>query len=135
MPPRWKLYYGDGTAFSADDGAWNAAPQRNLQAVAVLNPVFGRFIYFGWDWYYPLPGSDPVELGYTNKVEDLVNQFGDLGTWNTKDEFGTWLRSKPWLKWGAWMPKAGFDAIVESASEDPTFPMSSPRRRSTDVNP
>lgn len=52
----WKLYYQDST-FSSDDGAWNDAPARGVQALALPHPTANRQIQTN-DFYFMSPWAD-----------------------------------------------------------------------------
>lgn len=58
----WVIYYGDKTRWSNEDGAWQAAPYLNVQAVAyndvagTVNDV-GRRIEWMRDYYIWWPGA------------------------------------------------------------------------------
>lgn len=48
---KWKIYYGDGAVFSDRDGTLIDAPRFNVQIVTQENPVTGRDLLSGWDYY------------------------------------------------------------------------------------
>lgn len=50
---QWKLYYGDGSTFSDQDGPATAAPPLNVQAIAqVADIAIGRKTVSRYDFYW-----------------------------------------------------------------------------------
>lgn len=61
----WRIYYGDGSEFSSDDGDVFDAPRSDVQLIAYLNPNTGKTdlisqsdVYYyepekiEWGWWY-----------------------------------------------------------------------------------
>lgn len=105
---RWRVYYGDGTAFSDEDGDPGLAPAQNVQAVAVVDDVVGRFIHSHWDYYWYDVEAD---------------------RWRGGDQFGMWdyLTRPGWKRvlFGRTLATADFDAVMRRAIEDPDLPAKS----------
>lgn len=113
---RWRLWYGDGATFDNLRGSWAAAPRDDVMAVAIADPVKGRIVVHGMDYYYAI-GS---EIFWARDRADLNNALRKfvLGPHN--------------VKFGANERKDRFEAILRAACEDPDFPRTSPRRRESD---
>jgi hypothetical protein len=99
----WRVYYGDGSTWSDEDGDPSQAPALNVQAVAVADPTVGRFIYSQRDFYWY-----------------------DDNQWYGADHFGLWdYLSRPGWKrvlFGRSLPRAEFEAVMKRAIEDPGLP-------------
>lgn len=66
--PAWRIYYGDGSTFSADDGPPGDAPKRGVQLVAQFgmpDEADGVGFIYGHD-FYCWTGADP-ELGWCGR--------------------------------------------------------------------
>lgn len=49
----WKIFYGDGSTFSSEDGPPSEAPPFNVQAIAqAADIVIGRKVVSGKDYYW-----------------------------------------------------------------------------------
>ena len=48
----WKIYYGDGSVFSSNDGKPYEAPPHNVMVVSQKDNNVGRAVYNQWDWYF-----------------------------------------------------------------------------------
>lgn len=49
----WKLYYGDRTIFSSEDGDWSDAPYLNVAGLAVPDAITERQIVTGDFYVFP----------------------------------------------------------------------------------
>jgi hypothetical protein len=49
---KWRIYYGDGTTFSSEDGEPVDAPGYGVQCIVQPEKNRGRSVMQGWDWYY-----------------------------------------------------------------------------------
>jgi len=47
----WRIYYGDGSTYSDDDGPPELAPKRDVQTIAQRNELVGRRIERGDNFY------------------------------------------------------------------------------------
>lgn len=77
----WRIYYGDGSVYSSNNGGLQIAPKRDVQVVVYTDPEVGRVVLsmrdfywlaeYGWDggdifglWdYLSQPGSKVVLFG------------------------------------------------------------------------
>lgn len=59
---RWAIWYGDGTVFRSEDGAWSSAPTENVQLVWLYHEPPYRTLITGLD-EYRLPGETDVKYG------------------------------------------------------------------------
>lgn len=96
----WRIYYGDGSTFSSDDGVPSEAPSCNVQAIAqVADPAIGRRTCSRYDFYW----------------------FD--GEWHGSDLFGLFdylMRYSPSIvKFGRVLPRLEFEAILNRAVSDP----------------
>ena len=110
----WKIYYGDGTTFSDQDGTWEDAPLDNVQAVAVYNETWGRRVFYGTEFYLP---GDKVSINTIFGVDYLQEHM---------------RAHNRYIKYGRTIERKIADGLFDTAMHDPDFPMKSPRRRSTD---
>lgn len=115
----WKIYYENLDTYSNEDGPWEDAPGFGLIAVLTLDTtgVVGRFMVFGHDLYYRIPGhevmgSSSVELIRTHIPTIRDNQIKRGGN--------------------AFLER--FQEILSIAGHDPGFPRSTPARRFDDVD-
>lgn len=100
-PLTWRLYYGDGTTFSSDEGPPAAAPPVNVQAIAQAADLgIGRRTCSRCDFYW-----------------------FDRGEWHGSDLFGLFdylMRVSPSIvKFGRVLPRLEFEAILNRAVTDP----------------
>ena len=108
----WRIYYGDGSTFSSEDGSWEQAPSDDVQVVVVGDPseVWGRFLEQGYDYYVCVKEEPPY---CTNDLNPFLRKTG-------------------LVKFGRQIPKDRWNELMSRADADPDFPKTSPRRRSTD---
>lgn len=108
----WRVYYGDGSTFSNEDGGPEFAPALDVQAI--VQPVHdeyepGRHVLSGRDGlrdYY-------VWLGDEHQSWDIVDSFG---MWDYLQRPG-WKR----ILLGRTIPTARFREILYRATHDPDF--------------
>lgn len=74
---KWKLYYGDGSCWSSDDGPWLDAPAWNVQAVVVDLPQHARTIFQGDFYFVPANANDPF-AGDQWGVIDMLLEVGGM---------------------------------------------------------
>ena len=48
---KWKIYYGDGTTFSSEDGPPELAPATNIQCIIERDERHGRLVLSRFDFY------------------------------------------------------------------------------------
>jgi hypothetical protein len=105
---RWRIYYGDDSTFSDEDGDPSQAPALDVQVVAVADETVGRFFYSQRDYYW-----------YDT----------DGGVWYAADLFGLWdyLARPGWKRvlFGRTRPRAEFEAVFRQAMADDYLPVKS----------
>ena len=103
---RWKIFYGDGSDYTDQDGPPELAPKRNVQTIAVANDLVGRRIERGNDFY-------------------ILTDHG----WRGCDQFGLFdYLIDPGAKivlFGRSLATAEYRAIFDRASRDPYLPAKS----------
>lgn len=78
----WRVFYGDGSTFSNEDGTPAEAPPVNVQAIAqAADPGIGRRICSRFDFYWfdrqEWHGSDLFGLfDYLQRVSPSIVKFG-----------------------------------------------------------
>lgn len=97
----WKIYYGDGSTFSSDDGAPHEAPALNVQAIAEKDERVGRTVLTRFDFYVR------KKDGWYG-----VDMFGML------DHF----MSEGLLKCGRTISTGEYNEVVQQATNDPDLP-------------
>lgn len=94
----WKLFYGNGTTFSSNDGSWDKAPKKDVQILMVYEinsdsrdrPT--RRVYSGCDFYF----KDGDNFGQSNDIKLVIGDF----------------------KYGGWMNEDTFNKLMSVAMED-----------------
>lgn len=105
MSFRWRIYYGDGTAYDSRDGeAWDA-PAVNVQAVVVSDPEHGWYCCRADDFYWYLEDEDRWYSGERFGLFDYLTQPG---------------RRK--VLFGRSIPDREYRAILDRAMNDPDLP-------------
>jgi len=102
----WRVYYGDLTVYDPTLGLVQDTPAVNVQAIAVADPVVGRFIWSQRDFYW-----------------------WEQGQWFGGDIFGLWdyLTRPGWRKvlFGRSLRRVDFDRVMQAALTDPDLPAKS----------
>lgn len=101
--PAWRIYYGDGSTYSSDDGAAFCAPARGVQAIVSPDELVGRFCDTQCDYYV----WDGAWLGVDHA--GLLDYLGRVG-------FAKYVLQ------GRTIPGETYRAIMERARTDPGFP-------------
>ena len=101
---KWRIYYGDGSTFSSDDGDAKDAPTDGIQAVVQWDRRCGRSV---------ITGSD----NYIFTDDQWVGTMGD----GDRSHF----RSKGLLHHGTIVGRDKYDEIVNKALTDSDFPRKS----------
>jgi hypothetical protein len=70
----WKIYYGDGSTFSSDDGTPYDAPKQDVQVIAITSPTTGVEFEQGQDYF--VYESERVTSGFTGT--DIFGMFDHL---------------------------------------------------------
>jgi hypothetical protein len=104
MSLQWKIYYGDGTTFSNEDGGPEDAPADNVQVIGQRNSTVGREVLCEKDFYV----------------------FED-NTWVAMDDDGmkAYFRRVGLLKQAETMPTEKFRKLYSLAVVDPELPRKS----------
>ena len=104
----WRIYYGDESTFSSDDGEPQDAPSRDVQVIASPYERVGRRLVNRHDFYW----------------YDVTDR-----EWRGGDFFGFWdyltLTGLKIPKFGRNIKLEDFDAIYQRAKNDPDFPRKS----------
>jgi len=104
----WKIYYGDDSTFSDQDGSPWCAPARNVQVIVMSDKDHGWRTQAGDDYY----------------VWDCRD--GETRWWGLKDRFGLYdYLIEPGYKrvlFGRTITSDRFSVIFKRASNDPDFP-------------
>ena len=104
---KWKIYYGDRSTFSDQDGSPWVAPARDVQVIVISDPNHGWRTQAGFDYY----------------VWDC--RAGETRWWGV-DQFGFYdYLIEPGVKrvlFGRTTTSKGFSEIFKLASNDPDFP-------------
>jgi hypothetical protein len=102
----YRIYYGDGSTYSDEDGPADQAPKRNVQTIAQRNDLVGRRIERGDNFYV----------------------WTDHG-WRGCDQFGLYdYLIEPGFKvvlFGRSLPDAEYRAVLGRACKDPGLPAKS----------
>jgi len=94
----WRIYYGDGSTFSSEDGAPDDAPALDIQAIAVAQEYERGYVVKGFDYYW---------------YED--------GEWYGGEIFGLFdylIRSGK-AKFARTIPTETFRKVIKRATDDP----------------
>lgn len=106
----WRIYYGDGSTFSDQDGKPEDAPCRNVQAIAQVAPDVGWYLCRSDDFY-----------AYLEKG------------WQGLDSFGLWdYLAEPGLKivkFGRTLHYPDYEEVLNKALNDPDLPRKSAWRK------
>lgn len=100
----WRIYYGDGTEFSSEDGTAFDAPRTNVQVIAFTNPNTGKTDLLSQsDYYYYEP------------------ECNDWGWWHCSRE-GLLLHlmraKRPLILFGSMIRTSQFNSIEAKAVKD-----------------
>lgn len=102
----WKIYYGDGSTYSSEDGPAEQAPKINCQAVVQNHEVVGHSVEHTTDYYVWFDGF-----------------------WRGVEIFGLWdYLSQPGSKvvlFGRWVPNDEYREFLNKALNDPEVPKKS----------
>jgi hypothetical protein len=114
---RWRVYYGDGSTFSDEDGTIEMTPALNVQAIVQSDPDphgTGRHVIHGGG---QRPNRVPIDYYWWDPGR---------GMWVGGDLFGLWdyLTRPGWRKvlFGRTIPDQDYQAIIVRAGDDPDFP-------------
>ena len=78
----WLILYGDFSTFSSDEGAWEDAPGRDVQAVIFRDPALGWTIRHGGqgnspcDFFRLDEDGTPVGMDQAGMIDHVVHELG-----------------------------------------------------------
>ena len=135
----WKLYYGNNTTFSSDDGSPEEAPARDIQVVSYIDTRVGKVSLKGADWYIYRDGSwfGTDEFGLLDQLVDmnLLRRSGSPvtfeillnGKWQLTERPNIWfdILELGIAKAGRWVSRQEFHDIYLGALNDPEMPTTS----------
>lgn len=104
---RWKIYYGDGSTFSNEDGEYYMAPTLCVQAIVLGDEDVGRLLIHGFTSYWWLYGE----------------WFG--GDRNGEFQYDIKRGVLKYKVFGETISNKKFDEILKRAMTDDYFPMKS----------
>lgn len=103
---QWRIYYGDDTTYSNQDGSPEATPKRDVQVIVQVDSEVGRVLLHRFDFYWWQDGQ-----------------------WYGGDYFGLvdYLIQPGWkiVLFGRSVPNSDYRALVTAASTDSDFPRKS----------
>lgn len=105
----WKIYYGDGSTFTSDEGAVKDSPSFNVQAVVQSDPDVGRQILNGFDWYIRKEGRWYGVLDVPSLLDQVVHDLDKIEA----------------VRMGRTIPSAQYKEIMLRAKCDEGFPRKS----------
>lgn len=102
----WKIYYGDKTTFSNEDGLPEDTPATNVQVIVQTNAIVGRELLSGKDFYLRR-GEEWIGVD----LAGLLDQLMAMGV----------------LKCGRTLTHAEWNGVNQMALADSDFPRKSAR--------
>lgn len=134
----WKIFYGDGSSYSSDDGTPERAPSYNVQAIVFADKKVGRLILRGGDFYIHREDGW-VSVDNFGMLDQMMHVFKMLdrksgkwwvqrdGEWKEVDCLSLYLEliEMGFVKTGRNIPREQFEAIQQNAMNDPDFPRKS----------
>lgn len=105
----WRIYYGDGTTFSSDEGTVGDSPPFNVQAVVQADPDIGRQALSGFDWYIRKEGRWYGVLDVPSLLDQVVHDLGMISG----------------VRMGRTIPSERYKEIMRRAKYDEGFPRKS----------
>ena len=106
----WKLYYQDGT-YSSDDGPWEDAPSRGVQALATPHRTSNREIQTG-DFYFWPPWCDAPISGDLYGVIDYLIENG------VEDWQPVVVNREQGIKWGRSLDSGTYNDLYQQIVAD-----------------
>lgn len=95
----WRIYYSDGSTFSNEDGAWEDAPDRDVQVVLFRDAMTGWAVRHGGDYFRLAENGAVVAMDETGMIDHVVHELGAV-------------------KQGRMLTQAGFDRVYQQAKAD-----------------
>ena len=121
---KWKMFYGDGTTFSDQDGQPWAAPIANVQVIAQDHIESGRYMQVERDYYVYWPDRERwvgVDLA---GVMDFLVELGML-KWGGEEDGAIIIQravNTGLVKLGRTIGREQFYEIYQLADSDPYLP-------------
>ena len=103
---RWRIFYGDGSTYSNEDGSPFDAPTRNVQAVVYADKLHGRVINAMRDFYWWVEAEGEWYGGDRDGMDDYL--FDLPGPKKV-------LRARS-------LNHEQYNAVIKAALDDPDFP-------------
>lgn len=106
----WKIYYDDGTTFSAADGAPHEAPPLGFIVAVGYDETGSRYLMSGWDHYF-----------YDPKAEQWWGS--DRDGWLDRSLHSSPSYNRVYAhKLGRTVTRSRYRELMERADQDPDFP-------------
>jgi len=107
MDIEWRIYYGDGSVFSSDQGSAGEAPPFNIQAVVQFDQDVGRQILNGFDWYILKDDKWYGILDIPSLLDQLLHDLDRIQA----------------VKMGRLIPSEQYQDIMRRAKQDQGLPI------------
>jgi len=120
---KWRIYYGDGSTFSDEDGSPGEAPIVNVQVIVQPGKQTGRYWQAGSD-YYVFWNDRWVGVDIAGVLDFLVDC--SLLEWGDEIDAAVIVQravNTGLVKLGRMMEKEAYYALLARANDDPDFPM------------
>lgn len=105
---QWRIYYGDSSIFSDEDGSPKDASPWNVQVIAQSDINVGRVLIYRSD-YYLFIDNEWIGIGKDGLDDYLAHSFTEIVT----------------IKIGRQLSRNKFKAILERANTDTYLPVKS----------
>ena len=132
---KWRVYYGDKTTFSSDDGSPQDAPPWNVQTIVQPHIESGRYLLPPYDYYIWRDerwiGVDAcgladhlVHLGILKLDSNFRKKLYRNGQWHNIDDVDLVMNMADMglALMGRTIRTEDFLALIQIAQEDPDFP-------------
>lgn len=108
----WRIYYDNGTTCDSRSRDPESAPSFGVVVIAFPDPVVGRVLMHGWDWYYWVPTEGQW---WGSDIHGLLDRL---------------LHNLPLqaVKQGRNVSNLQYAEIMGRARDDPDFPVKSAER-------
>jgi len=95
----WRIFYGDGSTYNSDEGAWEDAPGWNVQIILFRDPEAGWAMRHNGDFFWLADDGAVVAMDGTGMLDHVINALG-------------------LVKAGRMLTKAQFDKIYQRAKRE-----------------
>lgn len=72
----WRIFYGDGSQYSSDDGAWEQAPSLDVQVVAFVDENGKWVVRHGGDFFRLDENGAAINLDLPGMMDYVCNVLG-----------------------------------------------------------